>query len=558
MSISQDAFIEQAEYLDRGSFTSWVAVHPDEAKILRKLTQSGAKLISGPRGCGKTTLLLKAYYRLLSECEVIPVYVNFKHSLAMEPLYVAGDKGTFHFTQWVVMMIYEGLYKSLDDLGQSCELSVSRQQVRARISGLEAMESSVGSFPVVGVAQVEEDVCRLLSQLDRQRCVLFMDDAAHAFSPDQQRDFFDIFRQIKSSAISPKAAIYPGVTSYSASFHVGHDAEEVDVWVKPDRTGYLEFMHKVIEGRFSPDVVNGLFRNRDHLDFICYASFGIPRAFLSILYALVDDERDTGGLRELKRASVLAEVKRHYENSLKLFRSLAKKVPSLSKFVESGEVSLSHCLSSIKDYNKEKPVEKQSVSVALNTLDMSPELVRLFSLYQYAGLCIAKGQVSRGEKGRFEIFSMHYSGIIASNSLMGRKALNIADYVKAFSIRDAHEFTRIGPSVLTSGAPVEEYFELSLPPCSVCGAPRVNKDARFCSSCGARLTLSSAYKSLISQDISVLPLTDSRVAKIKAGSAIRQIKDVLLDREHKELLGVDRIGPFWAARIVRLAEEFVE
>ncbi len=53
----EHAFVEQAEYLESEIFSSWHASHPDEDAILRKLCHGGAKLISGLRGCGKTTLL---------------------------------------------------------------------------------------------------------------------------------------------------------------------------------------------------------------------------------------------------------------------------------------------------------------------------------------------------------------------------------------------------------------------------------------------------------------------------------------------------------------------
>ena len=59
-------------------------------------------------------------------------------------------------------------------------------------------------------------------------------------------------------------------------------------------------------------------------------------------------------------------------------------------------------------------------------------------------------------------------------------------------------------------------------------------------------------------DIDQLPLTPNRIQKIRSQSSIKKIKDILLDSEHRELLKVDRVGKFWAARIVSLAEEFVE
>ena len=57
-------FVEQAEYIAPSDFIEWSSDHPNEDVILKKLTQAGAKLLTGPRGCGKTTLMLKAYNSL--------------------------------------------------------------------------------------------------------------------------------------------------------------------------------------------------------------------------------------------------------------------------------------------------------------------------------------------------------------------------------------------------------------------------------------------------------------------------------------------------------------
>lgn len=557
MAVKPEAFIEQAEYLDHQSFIDWGAEHPDEAVIIRKLTQGGAKLITGPRGCGKTTLILRAYRNLLASDNALPAYVNFKRSLTIEPLYTSGDKGTFYFSQWIILKVYDGLYEALSEISQTTRLSIRHEDVISRISALELCNFGRLQDLELTIDNLETDICKILKKLGRVRCVLLLDDAAHAFSPEQQRDFFDFFRRIKTREISPKAAVYPGVTSYSSSFHVGHDAEEIDVWVKPDRPGYLKFMRRVIEGRFPEASEPLLYSDKEALDLLCYSAFGIPRAFLNILQSLIDSVESDEQITIKRRAALLA-IKQHSQNTLKLFRSLKQKVPTYQNFVENGEGVFSTALDLVKEFNKTKPVNKQSVSIAINTADMNQEVVRLFSLFQYAGLCIAKGIISRGEKGRFEIFVLHYSALISANALLGNKAINIDDYVSAFSARDAHEFTRVSLSSLTNGRVVSDLFELSLPPCAVCDAPRTIKDARFCSSCGSRLTSSSTYKALISQDISSLPLTDLRVRKIKLQSSIRLIKDILLDKEHRELLRVERIGPFWAERIVRLAEEFVE
>jgi energy-coupling factor transporter ATP-binding protein EcfA2 len=556
MSLEQ-VFVEQAEYLEDASFAQWHAQHPDESKILRKLTQGGAKLISGPRGCGKTTLLLKAFHTMLKNSDAaFPVYVNYKRSLSIEPIYKSGTDGTYWFNQWIILKIYVGIYETLDRLGCHTQLSISLGEAKKAASQLEMSNASSVNLHSLSVPMLEQDIDRISEKVNRSRCILLLDDAAHAFSTDQQQDFFDFFRQIKSQSISPKAAVYPGVTNYSSSFHVGHDAEQIDVWIKPDRDGYLEFMRQFIRSRF-PDEVASAFLNSETIDFLSYASFGIPRALLNMLQELSIEKDGQLDRISLSRNDVLRAVKQHYASTKKLFTTIASKLPVYRTFINTGEVILANSIELIKSYNKGKPADRQSVSIAIASDELSHELSKVFALFQYAGLCIPKDElVSRGEKGRFQLYVMHYAGLIDGNALIGAKSLNMRDYVTAYTKRNAHEFTRTRSSVLigkTEGA-----FDLSLPPCNVCHTPRPFEDAKFCVKCGTPLTSPSTYLALMNADISELPLTDTRIQKIKKQSKILKIKDILFDTEHKQLLGVDRVGKYWAARIVGLAEEFVE
>jgi hypothetical protein len=556
MSLEQ-VFVEQAEYLEDESFNEWHAQHPDESKILRKLTQGGAKLISGPRGCGKTTLMLKGFHSMLSSSDAaFPVYVNYKRSLSIEPLYKSGTNGTYWFNQWVLLKLYLGVYDTLRRLGSSLELSISQEEASKAASLLEMSNASQVSLRPLSVISLEEDLLRAAEKLNRSRCVLLLDDAAHAFSVDQQRDFFDFFRQIKSQYIAPKAAVYPGVTNYSSSFHVGHDAEQIDVWIKPDRVEYLGFMRTFVTTRFPPALAATI-SSSESLDLLSFASFGVPRTLLNMLQELaIEKDGELVGIN-LNRAEVLRTIKQSFSNTKKLFTSLSSKLPVYSSFIDTGELILTNSVALVKAYNKGKPTERQSVSIALATDELTHELSKVFSLFQYAGLCIPKDElVSRGEKGRFQIFTLHYAALVDSNALIGSKSVSVSGYVSAFSQRNAHEFTRTKAASLTGA--LTDPFALSLPPCSVCQTPRLFEDAKFCARCGTPLTAPSTYLALMNADVDKLPLTKTRIEKIKEQSSIRKIKDILYDQEHRALLGVDRIGRYWAARIVALAEEFVE
>mgnify|MGYP003576008287 CR=1 FL=1 len=561
----QNLFVEQAEYLEPEWFEAWTAEHPDEEAILRKLSQSGAKLVTGPRGSGKTTLLLKAYYRMLrdSHSAALPVYVNFKSSLKLEPLYKSNANAVYWFNQWLLLKIYQGVLSTLAELSLAAPstLRFSKPDVDRLTGQLELGQTELASTSSMelDISSLEEEVHKVLEVVGKSRCVLLLDDAAHAFSAEQQRDFFDFFRQVKSRSISPKAAIYPGVTIYSSTFHVGHDAEEIDVWLKPQSSGYIPFLMAMLERRLPPEVFQTLTADMELLKLVCYASFGMPRALLNMIRNFY---RDTSGEQAesyeivFNRPAALKAVKEVFDNTLSVYRSLQVKLPLYAQFVVTGEQLYMRALESVKAYNKEKLVDRQSVTIAIQR-PIPSELTKVLGFFQYSGLLMPRGEVSRGEKGVFELYAIHYAALIERNVLLGKRSVNISEYVEALERRHPHEFTRVNPRTLVGTRDFSDAFPLSLPPCQVCRTPRVSEAAKFCLNCGAQLKSVSAFDSIVGRGIEELPLTSTRVQKIKQHSKIRTIKDILMDHDNRELRSVPRVGPYWAKRIFAYAEEFI-
>ncbi len=561
---SQNIFVEQAEYLEPEWFEAWTTEHPDEEVILRKLTQTGAKLVTGPRGSGKTTLLLKAYGRMLRDLRggALPIYVNFKSSLKLEPLYKSNANAVYWFNQWLVLKIYQGLLKTLAELPPiaSLDLKIPKQDVDSLIGQLELGQTalSTNDRPSLDLLGLEDEIHKALSALGKARCVLLLDDAAHAFSSEQQRDFFDFFRQVKSRTISPKAAIYPGVTIYSSTFHVGHDAEEIDIWLKPHSQSYIPFLLKLLERRLPQEVYQTLRNEDDLLKLICYASFGMPRALLNMVQSLYreDDEKPEEYKVEFNRSSAFLAIKDVFQNTMTVYRSLRIKLPIYEAFITTGERLFTRALDSVKSYNKEKPIDRQSVTIAIQK-PLPVELIKVLGFFQYSGLLMPRGEISRGEKGVFELYAIHYAALIERNVLFGKRSIKAAEYVEALEKRHPHEFTRVNPRTLVGTSVFTEAFPLALPPCQVCQTPRISEAARFCLNCGAQLKMVSAFESIVLRDIDELPLTATRVARIKEHCSIRTIKDILMDHENREIRKVPRIGPYWANRIYAYAEECI-
>jgi len=556
-------FIEQAEYIQPADFIEWSSDHPNEDVIIKRLTQSGAKLLTGPRGCGKTTLMLKAYNKLSKKGVrgAFPVYVNFKSSLKLEPVYKSKANGGFWFSQWMYLKIYEGIYSSFKDMGYSDQLDIKvKLDTAKKVLGLlELGEIAKAEKEKIELTtyDLEEDIDHVMSLTGKPRCVLLLDDAAHAFSPDQQHDFFEFFRKIKNRRVSPKAAIYPGVTNFPSTFNVGHDAEEINAWVNPEGENYMWFMTTTLSRRLPQEVYERLTKEDSLLTIMCYSAFGIPRILLNMVRSFYSEEEVDDSIKyqiSFNRTKLMAQVKESNKRALAVYASLEKKLPTYINYVEEGDVVIVKIVDLIKTYNKDKKLDRKSISIAIKK-ELSSDLKKILGFFQYAGLASHKGQVSRGEKGVFEIYIINLAALVDNNAILATKAAKTDDIAAALKSRNAHEFTRTNSDYLVpeNGEPLK----LKMPACQSCGEERSSDEARFCFNCGAPLKTASIYEDLVNESIDVLPLTPSRINSIKSKSGIKFVRDILHDIGHKEIRSVPQIGSFWAAKIYQLAEEYI-
>lgn len=559
---SENLFIEQAEYIQPADFLNWSSDHPKEDIILKKLTQAGAKLLTGPRGCGKTTLLLKAFNKLHNRkvSKAFPVYVNFKSSLKLEPFYRSQTNGGFWFSQWMYLKLYEGMYESLgDNVPEEHFFTVALKDTKKSISWLELgeIEKFKSLRLELSTYDLDSDINKAIDLQEKTRCVLLLDDAAHAFSPEQQRDFFEFFRKIKSRRVSPKAAIYPGVTSFAPTFNIGHDAEEVNAWVNPEDEEYLDFMFTMLKKRLPEDVFKEIEKEESLLNTLCFASFGIPRTLLNMVRNVYEQQGGDSPQSfkiNFSRKNVLSQVKASNKSVTAVYEALEQKLPTYKSYVEQGGYVYKKIIDLIKTYNKDKGDFRKSISIAVKK-EMSSDLKKIFGFFQYSGLASYKGNLSKGEKGVFDLYLINLSALIDNNAILASKSINVVNLATALKSRNAHSFTRTNSEVLlpSTGATLN----LSMPPCQSCGAERSSQEARFCSSCGAPLKAASIYAQLVDRDISVLPLTKIRVKAIREHSSIRKVKDVIHDIGYTELKSVPQVGDYWSSKIHRLAEEYI-
>jgi ABC-type hemin transport system ATPase subunit len=551
--VDLSVFEERAEYLSAQQLADWTITTARDREILGKLKGPGLKLLVGPRGSGKSTLLRKAYFELLGDQRVMVAYVNYAKSLALEPLFHRRADALQLFRQWVLLKIVLGLAAACDETGIPTPQRLTELAAEAS-SFTHALE--VGDDPPVqsvriGPTQLMELLGESMQAAGRSRLVLLLDDAAHAFSPEQQREFFEIFRELRSRQVSAKAAVYPGVTTYSANFHVGHEAELLEAWYRPEDPEFLATMREMAERRLPAGLYAPLEGREELVDFLALASFGLPRGFLSMLSDLLE----AAGAGSPTRRMAERAIADHAASVANVFRSLSAKLPRYRLFVESGMQAQGQLASLLQRYNRGKPTTEKAVIVGIRD-PLGPELARILSMLEYAGVVRRMDTVSRGTRGVFHRYLIHFAIVINENALSLGRSYGLDVLIQALLTRQAHAFVRTR-TVVVLGSDYQERCKLDLAPCQHCGAPRPSEDARFCMRCGRELKNASVYDELLRAPVSRLPLTQNKLDGLQEHTAIRTVQDVLMDAEEGQLRSVPYVGPIWAARIRRYADEFV-
>lgn len=550
-----NVFEERAEFLSRGDLKQWTEITPDSKKVLAKLKAPGAKLLTGPRGSGKSTLLRAAYFDLLDGEQVLPVYVNYARSLALEPLFHHNANALAVFRQWVLMKIVSETAAAFRELDE--ELPVDLSEMSSAAAGYVEALAVGGEPPALERAVSPARTIQLLegwaAAIGRKRVVLLLDDAAHAFSSQQQREFFEIFREIRSSKVAPKAAVYPGITSYSPFMHVGHEAELIEAWSRPDSDDYLRTMRALVDRRLPAALVARLEGREELIDLLALASFGLPRGFLVMLSQLLGVEEDEEATPSRRGAD--AAVAAQASAVRGIFSSLADKMPRYKRFVEVGSELERAMAQGLRTFNRQRKSSAKGVVVGLAD-PLGSELSKVLEMLEYAGVVRNAGSVSRGVKGVFHRYELHYALVVVENALSLGKSASTTATVDALRTRDAHAFMRTRGSALL-GADFADRCMLDLAPCQFCGTPRTSDVAQFCMKCGRPLSDASIYEELLKAPIERLPLTTKKLAGLRECTAIRTVGDILLDDESKEIRSVPYVGAIWAARIHNYAEEFV-
>ncbi len=266
-----------------------------DRKLIDHVKSHTPVLVVGSRGVGKSFILRIAEKELREEFptkKILPIYITFNRASLLSTseakqfqhwmlakICKATSRALIKFGLMSASKNFFGNYKStediLDEIIQKYENSWQNIDTKIDTSSIPSIDDFKDTI---------EDICE---ELGVSRISYLFDEAIHVFQPDQQRQFFTLFRDLRSPYISCNAAVYPGVTSYGDTFQPSHDALSLSLNRDVLSVSYINDMHEIItkQAKFNDDdtLLRKISQNKMNFRALAYASSGNPRTLVKTI-----------------------------------------------------------------------------------------------------------------------------------------------------------------------------------------------------------------------------------------------------------------------------------
>ena len=243
-----------------------------------------------------------------------------------------------------------------------------------------------------------EEICETNELTDIS---FFFDEAAHVFRPEQQRQFFSLFKDLRSPYITCNAAIYPGVTYFGDSFELIHDC----VYKKLERDirdkDYLDYFREIIFRQADDQLKEKIEKNGELFATLALSCGGNPRILIRTIQLCT----------KFNITTVESVIKEFYrEKNWSEHTELGEKYKGHKILVDWGRKYLEdNIIPTIESYNKERESKNLNEATIYFWVHKDcPEIVKeSIRLLSYTGITrkIDSGvRATRSELGtRYEI-----------------------------------------------------------------------------------------------------------------------------------------------------------
>ncbi|MFG1735320.1 hypothetical protein [Paenibacillus sp. 843] len=538
----------RTEDIDPDELLDYYVPSPVDETILNSIMGSTPILLVGSRGTGKTMLLKVAERRLLDQYrsnKVLPLEVSFSSSPFVEPRL---------FRPWMLAKILFQLQRRLSKMG----LISSSTGLFRRYTGIDIDDDNLGSKISSFISLLEnswksgngftvedeeikiilgsniqyidalnetdyfkaliEDICE---EFNIQRINVFFDEAAHNFIPKQQREFFSLFRDLRFAKLCGIAAVYPGLTTYGATFQAFHDAIVMRVERNIDSVDYINTMEEIIKARVEDKTWEMLKNNGESLHALMLAASGNPRYLLKSLTLASESltRFRTSNVNEVIRDFYRADIWNEHSRLSKTYVGHRPLIDWGRSFIEST------VLPDTKQKNdgRDDKGEKERTIYFVIHRDAPAAIMAAIRILEYSG-----------------IVRLHSEGVKMTRSELGdRYALNLGILLSQESnpVPKATEVRR--------GLTNKRFTEFGF------NHPTF-KDLEVIWSMDADIDMKSAIESILTRPIEELDITDFLYQKLKNELGVNNVGEVLKLTE-EDLRKVSMIGEKRSRKIMSIA-----
>lgn len=289
-------FIIRTEELSDEQIKELYVATENDSYIFEQLKSQSPVLLIGSRGVGKSFISKLSQIMLADNFaveKIFPVYITFRSVSLIQ------TGNSTQFETWMLNRVCTGIIRELKKVGLitgtkwrfgnvSAEEQKNCKSIDTLLNINEQFEDSWKNpgeiIDTRGVPTIDEfmDIIEdLCIELNIKRFVIYIDEAAHIFIPEQQRQFFTMFRELRSAYIKCNASVYPGVTCYGDKFEPIHDAVMINLCRDIREDNYVENMKSMVTNQIKDsEMLKSIFANGENFTILAYAAGGNPRLLL--------------------------------------------------------------------------------------------------------------------------------------------------------------------------------------------------------------------------------------------------------------------------------------
>lgn len=446
------AFYLRTESIKADEIISLSVLNYTDNQTIAALKSAEPCLVEGSRGTGKSFLMRVAESQLEEqEKSVLSVFVSFNISSLVT------TEDPLQFYHWMLAKALKFLINKLrkkgfsvspfaagllsnDESDEQADVEKDLREIVRKFEESYRSKATVDISSLPDIEDVKEAIEEICSENGLDRVYFFFDEAAHVFRPDQQRQFFSLFKDLRSPFITCNAAIYPGVTYFGDSFEPNHDCIYRRIERNISDPDYLTYFRAIVDKQADDRLKETLTAQLNIFNALALASGGNPRILL----------RTIQGLGRVNTTSANAVLKDFYRGKIwSEHTELGEKYSGHKVIVDWGRDFLEHhVLPAIDAYNAQRKDKKQNESTIYFWVneDCPASVKEALRLLSYTGI-IRKidGSVraTRRELGaRYEI---KYGCVLASE---GSPVAQSNEFFEKLSLKKFPEFGKNHPAYL--------------------------------------------------------------------------------------------------------------